>query len=200
MGAPRGDLWTANDATPWRDALNRYPEVIQGQGVDRLVELDLWYRGELRDQVRGRDPAHINRDELARITEWKMARGVWRARNLGLIWSNDADAVAETSADAFAQAPDPKRPVTTLARLKGVGPATASAVVAAVHPETYPFLDDIVAAQIPDLGDVRYTLTYYARYADALRARAATLGKAWSPALVERALWSHAGGKAGAAA
>jgi hypothetical protein len=45
---------------------------------------------------------------------------------------------------------------------------------------------------------VAWTLGYYARYAEALRERAAALGVGWTPAMVERALWAHVGGKAGA--
>jgi hypothetical protein len=67
-----------------------------------------------------------------------------------------------------------------------------------VAPETYPFFDEIVAAQVPDLGRVDFTPRYYRRYAEALRRRAAQLGDDWTPAQVERALWARAGGKAGA--
>jgi hypothetical protein len=84
-----------------------------------------------------------------------------------------------------------------LGELAGVGPATASAVLAAAAPETYPFLDDIVAAQVPGLGAVKYTAGFYARYAEALRRRAVDLGEGWNATLVERALWAEAGGKKG---
>jgi hypothetical protein len=42
-------------------------------------------------------------------------------------------------------------------------------------------------------------MSYYARYADALRSAARDLGGDWTPALLERALWAHVGGKASAA-
>jgi hypothetical protein len=47
---------------------------------------------------------------------------------------------------------------------------------------------------------VKYTAASDAPYADARRARSARLGAGWTPAAVERALWAHAGGKAGARA
>ncbi len=160
----------------------------------RLPELDRWYREELPGlAARG----HLEHAELVRLTEWKMARGVWRAPNLALVRGNDPAAVAETSAAAFAAVPHPTAPIATLSKLKGVGPATASAAAAAVAPEVYPFFDEIVAARFPELGAVAWTPAFYARYADALRAASATLG--WAPAALERALWSHAGGKAGSA-
>lgn len=123
-----------------------------------------------------------------------MARGVWRARNLALVRGNEPEAVHRASLEAFAAIPDPRRPLARLAELAGVGPATASAAVAAAAPDEYPFFDDRVAAQLPGLGPVKWTLAYYLRYADALRAMAAELGGDWTPAALERALWSRGPG------
>ena len=193
------NLWTSTDAHTWRAALDRYEAVVERQGVARLPELDRWFRGELPGLVAGRRPPHVTLPELVRLTEWKMARGVWRAPNLVLVRSNPADVVVTTSSTALAAVPHPTTPIATLAKLKGVGPATASAVASAFAPETYPFFDELVAEQVPDLGPVAWTMAYYRRYADALRARAAALGDPWSPSMVERALWAHVGGKAGRA-
>jgi hypothetical protein len=181
----------------WLTTLAKYPDVIAGQGVPRLAERDEWYRQELPAALRARQPAHATLDELVRVTEWKMARGVWRQRNLILVRSNALATVESTTRDAFAQVPDPTRPIATLSTLAGVGPATASALIAAFAPEIYPFFDDLVAAQIPSLGKVDFTPKFYARYADALRTRAQEFGVNWTPTMVERALWTNAGGKAG---
>jgi hypothetical protein len=126
-----------------------------------------------------------------------MARGVWRARNLVLVRGNDPAMVIETSTTALAKAPHPTAPVAALATLGGVGPATASAVAAAAAPAHYPFFDELVAARVPGLGAVAWTLSYYAKYAMALRERAARLGRGWTPVMVERALWASVGGKSG---
>jgi hypothetical protein len=190
-------LWAEASAVAWHEALDRYADVVALQGVTRLVDLDTWYRGELPGQVASRHPPHVRLDELVRLTEWKMARGVWRARNLVLVKGNDPAVVVDASMAALAAVPHPTAPISALVRLGGVGPATASAVVAAHAPEAYPFFDELVAAQVPDLGAVAWTLGYYARYANALRERARQLGKGWNPVMVERALWAHVGGKAG---
>ena len=190
-------LWNSRDLATWQAALDAYPEVVARQGVTRLTQLDAWYRRELPDAIAARRRAHVTLDELARLTEWKMSRGVWRPRNLALVRGNDPALVVETSTSALAAIPDPKAPIKSLAELSGVGPATASAVAAATAPAVYPFFDELVAAQVPGLGAVAFTLPYYARYADALRARAAELAHGWTPVMVERALWSAAGGKAG---
>jgi hypothetical protein len=192
-------LWTSTMAKDWRAALDRYEQVVAGQGVARLPELDHWYRDELPSLIGARRTPHVTLPELIRLTEWKMARGVWRAPNLVLVRGNAPDAVVATSTTALAAIPHPTAPVAGLAKLAGVGPATASAAVSAAAPHVYPFFDELVAEQVPTLGKVAWTLGYYRRYAEALRARAEALGSGWTPTMVERALWSHVGGKAGTA-
>ncbi len=191
------DLWSTETAAAWDAALARYDRVVGRQAADRLPALDRWYREVLPDVIAARSPAHVAWDDLVRVTEWKMARGVWRGRNLALVRGNAPAAVVETSTAGLARIPHPTAPIATFAQLAGVGPATASAVVAAAAPDQYPFFDELVATQVPALGPVAFTLGYYARYAAALRERAARLGAPWTPVLVERALWAHAGGKAG---
>lgn len=190
------DLWSSTSARDWRAALERYEAVVSAQGVAKLAILDDWYRDELPGLIAARRKPHVTLPELTKLTEWKMARGVWRAPNLVLVKGNDPDTVISTSGDALALVPHPTSPVATLATLAGVGPATASAAAAAYAPETYPFFDELVAGQVPALGAVKWTLGYYRKYAEALRARAAELGKGWTPVAVERALWAHFGGKA----
>jgi hypothetical protein len=219
------DLWSSSNTKTWHAALDRYADVVANQGVARLADLDAWYRDELPALIAARDGGshassshassshasdsrasgsrghgrmHVTHAELVRATEWKMARGVWRAPNLVLVRGNDAADVERTSAEALAAIPDPKKPTATLATLAGVGPATASAIVAAAAPTDYPFFDELVAAQVPSLGKVAWTLGYYVRYASAMRERATELGGGWTPVMLERALWANVGGKAGA--
>ena len=190
-------LWKSDDTGDWRAALDSYGEVVAAQGVASLPALDSWYRDDLPELIAARRRPHVTHAELVRVTEWKMARGVWRAPNLVLVRGNAPSLVIATSTAAFAAVPHPNRPIATLATLAGVGPATASAAASAFAPDVYPFFDELVAAQVPALGVVTWTLGYYAKYAQAIRTRAAELGGGWTPVMVERALWAHAGGKAG---
>jgi hypothetical protein len=192
-------LWTSAEEQAWRRALDRYDHVVDAQGVARLPELDRWSRHDLPGIIAGRASPHVTLPELVRLTEWKMARGVWRAPNLVLVRSNAPDDVVRTSAAALATVPHATAPIAALAKLKGVGPATASAAASAFAPTVYPFFDELVAAQVPALGPVAWTLGFYARYAEAIRARAGALGAGWTPVMIERALWAHVGGKAGVA-
>lgn len=191
-------LWTSTDPAHWAAMLATYPEVVAAQHVSRLNELDQWYRETFPTTLTSRTPPAITLEELVQITEWKMKRGVWRARNLALVRSNDPALVATLSTAAFTLLPDQRKPLTQLINLAGVGPATASAVLAARQPDVFPFFDELVADQIPGLGKVAFTTGYYHRYAEALRQRATALsssGAAWTAHAVSQALWAASGGK-----
>ncbi|MBC7843416.1 MAG: hypothetical protein H7099_13935 [Gemmatimonadaceae bacterium] len=194
------DLWGSHTLSGWQSALQAYPDVIAAQGVAKLAELDAWYRDELPALIAARRLVHVTLPELTRVTEWKMHRGVWRAPNLVRVKSNTPELVIETTVRGLARCPHPTQPIGEIATLDGVGPATASAVVAAHLPTVYPFFDELVAGQVPDLGPVKWTLGYYAKYAAFLRDRAAVIGHSWTPVMVERALWASVGGKAGTTA
>ncbi len=127
-------LWSSGSPDAWQHALATYEAVIERQGVARLPELDHWYREELPASIGSRERPHVTHAELVRVTDWKMARGIFRARNLALVRSNDETLVIETSAKALARIPHPTEPIAILAELAGVGPATASAVAAAAAP------------------------------------------------------------------
>ncbi|HEY4130706.1 MAG TPA: hypothetical protein VGM50_08810, partial [Gemmatimonadaceae bacterium] len=108
------DLWGSSSQKDWKNALDRYVDVVEKQGVSRLVELDTWYREQLPDAIAGRAKPHVTHSELVRATEWKMARGVWREPNRILVKNNDAKEVVKTSTEALAAIPDPKKPIATL--------------------------------------------------------------------------------------
>ncbi|QJR37421.1 hypothetical protein [Gemmatimonas groenlandica] len=194
MSASVESLWKSEQEDRWQAALAGYDAAIAAVPSGRLVEHDVWYRTELPALIAARTPGYVSHEEMVRITEWKMARGVWRAPNLVLVRGNTPDAVVEASRSAWEQIPHPTKPVTALVALKGVGAATASALLAVMAPTVYPFFDEDVAAQVPQLGAVAWTNGYYAKYAVALRERSAQLSatftQVFTPVMVERALWA----------
>jgi hypothetical protein len=208
------DIWNTDDCQVWLDALNSYPQVIAAQSSERLVNLDAWYRNTLPVLLSEREEPFIYLDELQGIAAWKMTRGVWRERNRYLISQNTAEKVEEVSRLAFsavrgtALADDSQvdhgKPIKILSGLSGVGPATASAVIAAYAPSIYPFFDELVAEQIAGLGPVAFTARYYAAYSAELRNRASMLNSActdtehnwkWTAQDVAQAMWAISGGK-----
>ncbi len=194
------NLWNSENCEDWRVALGEYPAVIRTQQVRGLETLDAWYRNEFPRLVAMRKPAYITRTELERVTTWKMKRGVWRERNRLLLAGNSPAVIKRTSRDALAAVPDLRKPISILNGLAGVGPATASAVLATYSPALFPFFDELVAQQIPELGTVSFTALYYQRYAAALRERAAKLNeqcgdRVWTAHEVSQALWAASGGK-----
>ena len=196
-------LWSSSNCADWQAAGDSYPEVIQAQRVRDLPELDLWYRTEFPALLAAREPAYVTRGELERVTRWKMKRGVWRERNRLLVAGNEPKLVKRLSTEAFAAVPDLRRPIAILSELAGVGPATASAVLAAHDPDIYPFFDELVAAQIPGLGPASFTPAYYQRYAARLRELADRLKRQchqrhWTAQDLSQALWAASGGKASA--
>ena len=189
-------LWATDERAAWQAALDAYPRVVEEQHVAGLAELDAWFLDDLPARLTRRHPPYLEPDELQDVVRWKMKRGEWRARNLALVQGNPEEDVRSRTRRAFELAPDPRKPVAEVAELAGVGPATASAVLSAFRPDLYPFLDELVGAAIAELGEPKFTLPYYLKYAAALRDRAAALGAGWDAQRVGLALWSAAGGKA----
>lgn len=67
-----------------------------------------------------------------------------RPRLLDFVSSLDESSVESASRKAFKSLPDLKKATSELTVLKGVGPATASAVLAAYAPDVAPFMSDEV--------------------------------------------------------
>lgn len=68
----------------------------------------------------------------------------FRPRLLDFVSSLDEAVVKSASQKAFQSLPDISKAVSELTVLKGVGPATASAILAAYAPDVAPFMSDEV--------------------------------------------------------
>lgn len=203
-------LWDKGTCAAWRDRLEQYEGLLLAHEVNGLPELDAWYANELPKTLAARRPPYMTRAELMDVTRWKMKRGIWREYNRVRI-ANIAEAtIRDVTGRALAAAgalnpgvatasKEYKEPVKLLCELDGVGPATASAALAAVRPDLYPFFDEWIAGQVRELGKVSFTVGYYWKYAEALRGKAQALSKRcgaeWTAHAVGQALWVEAGGK-----
>ncbi|GAA5991011.1 hypothetical protein JCM10908_006498 [Rhodotorula pacifica] len=138
-------------------ALQGYPEALHlrakaSKTSAELVELDRWYRNDLRDQVRERAKASneaeseegaswLTSEELSRLMRWKLARGKWRPRLQDMVATNSSSDLRAAFSDASVNS-DHEAALKDLSKLKAVGPATASAILALWYPESEPFMSD----------------------------------------------------------
>ncbi|XVF39757.1 hypothetical protein PTKIN_Ptkin01aG0058200 [Pterospermum kingtungense] len=185
------------DLSIWKEAINSYKSRIESLNKPNLISLDEFYREELPSLLHQRNPnPFLTTSELSRLMQWKLTRGKWRPRLLDFVSSLDDSTVKSTSQKAFQSLPDISKAVSELTVLKGVGPATASAVLAAYAPETAPFMSD--EAMESALGNSKdYSLKQYVLFVDRIQSKSKELssqGDSFTPSDVERALWSSAVG------
>eukprot|EP00933_Yihiella_yeosuensis_P036383 TRINITY_DN30144_c0_g1_i2.p1 TRINITY_DN30144_c0_g1~~TRINITY_DN30144_c0_g1_i2.p1 ORF type:complete len:242 (-),score=62.97 TRINITY_DN30144_c0_g1_i2:121-846(-) len=179
------------------DCLAAYPNGIaevcaqKKQAKTDLVSLDSWLRSKW--PAESRSTAGLNRDSLVKIATWKLSKGKWRPL-LPRIQSNSETAVSkawraakEARSDSNAKGGPAAAAVSALSELDGVGPATASAVLAPCF-EDIPFMSDeaMDAVGCPH----KYDLKTYTLLVEKLNGKAAALGKNWTAEKVGRALWA----------
>ncbi|CAD5192006.1 uncharacterized protein LOC135599045 [Musa acuminata AAA Group] len=189
--------FSTRDVGAWSESLSAYDGRLALLRKPDLLPLDAFYRAELPVLLRRREPRpFLTKPELRRLMQWKLSRGKWRPRLLDYVSSLDEASVDSASRRAFAALPDLSKAVSELTVLKGVGPATASAVLAAYAPDVAPFMSD--EAMMAAMGNVKeYTLKQYLAFAEKLQTKAKDLsaeGIIFTPSDVERALWSSAVG------
>ncbi|KAH7523770.1 hypothetical protein FEM48_Zijuj06G0047300 [Ziziphus jujuba var. spinosa] len=181
----------------WKEAVSAYQSRIEALNKPNLASLDDYYRNHLPPLLHQRNPnSHITTSELSKLMQWKLTRGKWRPRLLDFVSGLDEALVKSASEKAFRSLPDVSKAITELTVLKGVGPATASAVLAAYAPDIAPFMSD--EAMEAALGNSKdYTLKQYLIFVNKLQKKAKELsseGDIFTPSDVERALWSSAVG------
>ncbi|XP_044980202.1 uncharacterized protein LOC123447649 [Hordeum vulgare subsp. vulgare] len=187
--------FASGDGEAWRAALGAYDRRLAALDKPDLLDADSFYRHDLPLLLHRRDPdPYLAKPELVQLMQWKLSRGKWRPRLMDFVKSLDDKVVESASRKAFAALPDLSKAITELTVLKGVGPATASAVLAAYAPDVAPFMSD--EAMVAALGNVKeYTLKQYLAFAEKLQDKAEELsvgGESFTPSDVERALWSSA--------
>ncbi|KAJ4744602.1 DNA binding protein [Rhynchospora pubera] len=189
--------FSSNDRAQWKAELEAYESRLESLAKADLVSLDSFYRKELPLLLRQRDPdPFISKAELVRLMRWKLSRGKWRPRLLDFVSSLEEEEVQLASKKGFASLPDLSKAISSLTVMKGVGPATASAILAAYAPDIAPFMSD--EAMMAAMGSVKeYTLKQYMFFAEKLQQKAKELsgeGECFTASDVERALWSSAMG------
>jgi len=193
-----GELFRSDDTELWMKIYDKYSLVLDKKAVDKkksdLAALDRWYQDELPKEIASRSPKYISKEEITKLMRWKLMRGKFRPRLTELVQQNSEKEVKNTSEKAFKNYRNMKEAIKELSKLKAVGPATASAIMAASNPEYYPFMADEAMESIPQFK-IAYTLPAYLQFQESLAKKANRLSQGsdidWTPHKVELALWTN---------
>ncbi|KAE8882542.1 hypothetical protein PF005_g23578 [Phytophthora fragariae] len=173
-------LWGAADEAAWASAWASYDSVLASVQKSELAELDGWYLASFPPILRAREPEpFVQKQELQRLMEWKLKKGKWRPQLMKFVAGLGESDVEQASRDAFKRlkAGDLRAATEALCTLKGVGPATASAVLAA-YDQSAPFMaDEALEAIAGVIGPRKYTLPHFLSFAGQLRAKAEWLNE-----------------------
>ncbi|MPC93854.1 hypothetical protein E2C01_088999 [Portunus trituberculatus] len=95
--------------------------------------------------------------------EWKLARGKFRPRLVELAGSNEEEKVVTVTTEGLRLGAKGKvtEAVEMIATLRGIGPATASAILAVCRPEYFCFFADEVAYTALATTTLKYTAKEY---------------------------------------
>jgi hypothetical protein len=197
-------LFNCNDVKVWQLVEAQEDHLIL-EHVKSLKDVDQQYR-ELGGRLKSHSMKCITKEELLLVVKWKFLVGKPRPALMKHLHSNSEESVKEHSTAAFEIArsfPENtdettedlettndsiKDALEALMNLKGVGPATASAILTLVRPDVVGYMYD---ESIESCGLKRaYNLTTYLKLNQHCTQIAAKLGHDWTPCRVARAMWT----------
>ncbi|KAK6860182.1 hypothetical protein PG995_003818 [Apiospora arundinis] len=134
--------------------LNKYGDLLESissakpakQGQRTLSELDEFRYKTAVELFSSEKPQRaMQHNDVKSLVEWKLRHGKFRPTLMKLVSSNDEDTVADTlegAMSAYWKAPDVTKAVDAIAKLKGIGPATASLLLSVHDPDKVIFFSD----------------------------------------------------------
>merc|ERR1712012_1290015 len=204
MASKSGIFFMSGTSKQFEWVLTKYQEALQAKADSKnsksevLLKLDKWYQNELPKKIKSRGKeGHMTHEELVQLIKWKLARGKFRPRLKDLIQMNTPRVVMQETKKAFRaidKRKDIESAVSALSNLKGVGPAMASAVLAAMAPELAPFMADELLLSMPEVEGLDYTMKEYMKLVEKTKEcvdRLNAQGGEWTPHKVEMAIWTY---------
>ncbi|KAG8182532.1 hypothetical protein JTE90_002066 [Oedothorax gibbosus] len=198
------EFFSKATAEQWSYMFSKYKDALKAKaarrtkkgGPEELIRMDTWYQEELPKLIHSRKELYITHEELVQLTKWKLMREKFRPNLIDLVRINTEKAVLTHSKKAFKRLPNLGGAIAMLTCLKGVGPATASAILAAAFPDQAPFMADICMLSTPGVETMDYTVAEYLNYTLELKKKADYLNsldptQEWNPHKIELALWAH---------
>lgn len=198
----------------WDKAYARYDDMIKAKGGAKLVKLDKQMKDTAKCWQTAKESSALTKEELLDIIiGWKFTIGKPRHALKPLLNSNSQESVKIATKLAFEAADkipcngqDDKytmqitSAMNHICELKGVGPATASAVLCLYRPDVFAFMHDEVIECLYD-GKRGYTLKIYLAVNDKCREISNELNMAsdnddesakWTAGKVSATLWAVA--------
>ncbi|KAL8850941.1 MAG: hypothetical protein Q9221_004141 [Calogaya cf. arnoldii] len=118
----------------------KLPDKLEGLSELRYTDVP-----EVVAQRKKDGEAFLEKTEVQSLVEWKLKFGTYRPSLAKLVASNPVEEVRKTTSTAFSlmsEDPNPSNAISTLSKLKGIGPATASLLLSCYDPVTIPFFSD----------------------------------------------------------
>ncbi|TPX44239.1 hypothetical protein SeMB42_g02612 [Synchytrium endobioticum] len=215
---PASALINSQSAQVWRAYHDAYPAALDARIREisgrrhrdyrglTLRDDDEWIWNTLPGIVKQRSPPHLNKDELSRVIKWKMTRGEWRIGLQSKAESNKEDVVKNATSRAYGLLANNANPslddiiqaVKLLSdnakpefRLDGVGPVTATAILATISNDV-PYLSDELIREM-SCSTAKYDIATVTRIIEKVYNLVSSLsqrGIRFNARMVEKALFS----------
>jgi hypothetical protein len=173
MGSPVAtSLWESNNLEDWRKVVGEYYDILRDH---KVFELEKWYQQTLPSTIKAQE--YLTKEQGIKLIQWKGTRGKFRPALVKYAKDQDDAALRERSKEAYqilasvkdAECINTARIMEALCKLtllRGVGPATASAILSAIDPRV-PFMSD--EALLVCLGKREYTEKAYRRLIECMQ-------------------------------
>ena len=170
MSLKNVDFFQKGTSKQFEFVFGKYQEALRAKAESKnskpetILKLDKWFHNDLPKKIksRGKD-AYLTHEEIVQCMKWKLHMGIFRQKLKDLIQMNTPRVVMNLTKKSFraiSKRDDLESAVNALSSLKGVGPAFASAVLAAFAPDRAPFMSEEVLLCMPDADEVDYTIAF----------------------------------------